>query len=101
MYSIPYDLRFAEMIPENDGGRHIVLAADRPVAFWQLWNQPLSTQLPFTVIELHVNSAGDGDGRLWVPGHIAANRSTDSIEIDGHSAFKVLLMNVHGAKPTT
>jgi hypothetical protein len=101
LYSTAYPLRFAQAIPDDSGGRHIVLAADRPVTFWQVWNAPMSTQLPFSVIELHVNSAGEGEGRLWVPGRITADREADTIELDGYTGNSVLLTNLRTVKPTT
>jgi hypothetical protein len=101
LYSTAYQLRFAQAIPDDSGGRHIVLAADRPVRFWQVWNAPMSTQLAFTVIELHVDNAGEGEGRLWVPGRITADRETDTIELDGYSGNSVLLTNLRTLKPTT
>jgi hypothetical protein len=100
-YSTAYPLRFAQAIPDNSGGRHIVLAADRPVTFWQVWNAPMSAQLPFSVIELHVDSAGEGEGRLWVPGRIAADRETNTIELDGYSGNSVLLTSLRTLRPTT
>jgi hypothetical protein len=101
LYSTSYPLRFAQAIPAENGGRHIVLAADRPVTFWQVWNAPMSTQLPFSVIELRVDGAGEGEGRLWVPGRITADREADTIELDGYSGNSVLLTNLRTLKPTT
>ena len=33
--SLGYDLRFAQQTPDEDGGRRIVLATDRPISFWE------------------------------------------------------------------
>jgi hypothetical protein len=48
----------------KDGSRHILLVADRPIQFFEIWNDTRSLDYPFSVIELNVKSDGTGDGQL-------------------------------------
>jgi hypothetical protein len=47
-----------------EGSRHILLIADRPIQFFEVWNDSRSLDYPFSVIELHLKSDGTGDGQL-------------------------------------
>ena len=62
--SIGYELRYARQLTGEDGGRRIVVAADRPISFWEASNQPRSADYPFLLMELHLNKNGEGEGKL-------------------------------------
>ena len=62
--SLGYPLHYAAQDPLPDGGRRIVLATDRPIRFWETWQQARTLDYPFTVIELRMNSHGEGEGKL-------------------------------------
>jgi len=49
---------------DEDGGRRIFLATDRPISAWEAVNQPRTIDYPFTFIELRVNRDGRGEGKL-------------------------------------
>jgi hypothetical protein len=71
--SIGWDLHYARRSPMPDGGERVVIATDRPVSFWEAANQPRSIDYPFTVIEMHLNSEGEGDGTLSYATKIVAD----------------------------
>ncbi len=62
--SLAYDLRYARELPGEDGGRRIVLGTDRPMGFFEASESPRSSEYPFTIIELRLNTKNEGVGKL-------------------------------------
>lgn len=96
--TIGYELRFAQQVNEPDGIRHIGIATDRPVSFWELRNRPRLSDYPFTFIELHMRPDGIGEGKLSIAAKILANQASNLIEIENYSAQPVRLQNVRARK---
>jgi hypothetical protein len=92
--SIGYDLRFASQRKGADGGRDIVLATDRPISFWEATNRPLSFDYPFTLIQIHMNPDGKGEGKLALATKITADPDTKEIEIEDFANQPVRLVDV-------
>jgi hypothetical protein len=90
-----WDLRFARRTPGEDGGEHIVLATDRRVGYWETVVQPPSFDYPFTVIELHLNGDGRGEGRMSFATKVVADRKTGQISLENYEHQPVLLTDVH------
>lgn len=59
-----WELRFAQQVKGEDGGRRVYLATDRPIAAWEAINRPRTFDYPFTFIELRMNTEGEGEGKL-------------------------------------
>jgi hypothetical protein len=57
-------LRYARELPADGAGRRIVLGTDRPMGFFEASQTPRSSEYPFTIIELRLNSKGQGEGKL-------------------------------------
>jgi hypothetical protein len=55
---------FARHSPTEEDGERVVLATDRPIGFLESANQPRSINYPFTIIEMQLNRAGEGEGRM-------------------------------------
>jgi hypothetical protein len=70
--SLSYDLHFARETPWGDGGRRIFIATDRYISFWEAVNQTRSMQYPFTLIEMHLNNQGRGEGKMSVATKVIA-----------------------------
>src|SRR5262249_16876191 len=49
--SLGYDLRYAHQTTDQEGGRRIVLATDRPISFWEASQRPRTIDYSFTVIQ--------------------------------------------------
>jgi hypothetical protein len=62
--SIGYDLHYAFQTPGEDGGRRIVIATDRPIGFWEAYNQPRTVDYPFTLVQMQIGADGRGTGTL-------------------------------------
>jgi hypothetical protein len=92
--SIGYDLHFARRTPLPDGGERVVLATDRYISFWEAANQPRSIDYPFTVIELHVNANGEGEGKMSLATKIIADKEAKQIVLENYASQPVLLQAV-------
>jgi hypothetical protein len=93
-----WELRFARRTPGEDGGEHIVLATDRRVGYWETVVQPPSFDYPFTVIELHLNGDGRGEGRMSFATKVVADKKTGQISLENYDHQPVLLTDVHREK---
>ncbi len=91
--SIGWDLHYAQAKPTEDGGQRIVIATDRRIAFWELYNNTRSTDYPFTVIEIHLDKDGSGEGRMSVATRVVPSQD-GHIELENYSAQPVMLNNV-------
>ena len=85
--------RFARTTPTKDGGQHIVMVTDRPMRFWEVYNAGRSTQYPFGIIVLNVDSAGKGTGTLAPICKIKFNKKNE-LEIENYGQKPLRLANV-------
>jgi hypothetical protein len=93
-----YALRYAVRLPAQDGGERIVLITDRRLgAFNNLW-KPTGTGTPgnydFSVIELHLNAKGPGEGRVSLTGKIKADDVAKTFALENYADLPVTLKNV-------
>lgn len=92
--SIGWDLRFAEQRALPDGGREIILATDRPMSFWEIVNQPRSSQYPFTWVQFRIGRDGKGEGKVAVAARITGEKADDLIEVEDFAISPVRLQNI-------
>jgi hypothetical protein len=92
--SIGWDLHYAHRMPMPDGGERVVLATDRRIGFWEAANQPRSIDYPFTVIELHLNNDGEGNGTLSLATKITADKENKIVSLENYGTTPILLQNV-------
>jgi hypothetical protein len=85
--------RFARATPTPDGGMHIVMVTDRPMSFWERYNSGRSTQYPFGIVVLNVDSAGKGTGTLAPICKIKFNKKNE-LEIENYGQKPLRLANV-------
>jgi hypothetical protein len=96
--NVGYSIKYAYRLPQPDGGERIILATDRRVGAWSnLWK--ISGEIPpsdyaFSMIELRLNSKGDGEGRGVVTGKVAVDSTAKTIALDGYAALPVILKGV-------
>ena len=85
-------------MPQPDGGERIILATDRRVGAWSnLWKPAASVEqsdYSFSIIELRVNSRGEGEGRGVITGKVAVDSAAKTISLDGYAALPVILKGV-------
>lgn len=92
--SLGWDLRFAMRIPDEEGGARIYIMTDRPIGFIEATNRPRSIDYPFTLIEMHVDKNGNGDGRASYATKITWNKKTNMVELEDFGIQPVMLNNV-------
>jgi hypothetical protein len=96
--SVGWDLHYAHKVPMPEGGERIVIATDRPIGFREARNQPRSIDYPFTVIELHMNREGEGEGKMSVATKIIADKENGIITLENYGTQPVLLQSVKREK---
>jgi hypothetical protein len=62
--TLAWDLRYSHQTPLPEGGRRIVLATDRPIAFAEARNSTRSMDYPFTIVEVHLDKNNEGEGKI-------------------------------------
>jgi len=82
--TLGYDLRFTREIRNPDGGRRIIVGTDRRMTASEEVNKPITTDYPFTIIELRVNKANVGEGRLSALTKIKTNKKEGTIELEAY-----------------
>jgi hypothetical protein len=92
--SLAYDLYYARNHPAPDGGRRIVLATNRRVSFREAANSARSMQYQFTLIELHIDKNGKGEGKLVPAAKVTWDKDAKRIEIENYNALPVDLLQV-------
>ncbi len=93
-----YSVRSAVRLPQPDGSERIILVTDRRLgAFNDLW-KPVGadavSKYEFSVIELHLNSKGEGEGRVSLTGKVAVDAAAKTIALENYGALPVTLKDV-------
>ena len=96
--NVGYSIKYAYRLPQQDGGERIILATDRRVGAWSnLWQPAASitpSDYPFSIIELHMNSRGEGEGRGVMTGKVFIDPAAKTIALDGYATQPVILKGV-------
>jgi len=100
-YTRPYEVRFAWQEPLEGDGRRIVLITDRAVSIWKEAMHLQDSRDTFTVIELRIPDAADGEGKVAIGANVHASQSLDLIELDDYPAAVVRLIGVRSRWATT
>ena len=97
--SAGYSIRYAYRIPASDGSQRIILLTDRKLGAWspESW-KPSSPATgdpsSFSVIELRVNRAGQGEGKTSLTTKVTFDAATKSIALENYAAQPVILKGV-------
>lgn len=92
--SLGWQIHYARQIPLPDGGRRIIIATDRPMNFYELWNRPRSVDYQFTLVEIRLGPDGRGKGTLVPAARIDYNEATKTIEVENYASQPVRLSDV-------
>ena len=98
--SAGYSLRYAYRIPSNDGSQRIILMTDRKLGAWspEAWkptgNATTADSNPFSIIELRVNRAGQGEGKASLTTKVTFEAASKSIALENYGAQPVILRGV-------
>ena len=94
--SIGYDLHYAFQTPGEDGGRRIVIATDRPIGFWEAYDQPRTIDYPFTIVQMQIGADGRGTGTLSEFTKVIA--SENNIFLENFANAPVMLTEIKAKK---
>jgi hypothetical protein len=89
-----HDIRYAWQEPLPEGGRRIALATDRYIGFAEARNQPRSMDYPFTLMEIRVNKAGEGEGKMAVATKITYDKKKQTMVLENYASEPVRLQNL-------
>lgn len=73
---------------EDDSGEHLVLIAQRPIDFREIFSGSRSRNYPFTVVQLDLDAEGEGTGEIVLAGKISAtkNGQVEILDLDFSTA---------------
>jgi hypothetical protein len=92
--SLGWDLHYAHEVRDEDGGRRIFIATDRPISIWEAVNRPRSIDYPFTFIELRLNAHGEGEGKLSLATRVIADDEAGIVHLEQYDTQPVMLTEV-------
>jgi hypothetical protein len=92
--SLGWDLHFAAMTRGEDGGDRIVVATDRPMSFREIWGRPRSIDYPFTIVEMHVNADGEGDGTMSLATKVIPDKANNIVTLENYDLQRIRLQQV-------
>ncbi len=96
--SLGWDLRYAHQIKDEDGGgRRIVLATDRPIAFVEARNNTRTMDYPFTIIEMRLNAEDKGEGKILAGTKIFVDKNKN-IVLENYGQQPVRFNEIHKVK---
>ena len=98
--SIGYDLHFARKHELPDRAERIVIATDRRIGFWEARNRPRSIDYPFTLIEMHIGSNGQGEGKMSIATKITTEKDGKTIVLENYQSQPVMLTTVKRERKT-
>lgn len=93
-----YALRYAGKAAGADGADRIILITDRRLGSmnnsWKPTGQEPPSTDAFTVIELHVNAKGEGEGKISLTGSVAPDPAAKIVALENYTALPVVLSHV-------
>jgi len=92
--SLAWDLMYARSTKNEDGTRRVFLATDRRVAFGEVAGSTRSLDYAFTLVEIHFDAKGEGEGKLSLGVKLDVDPKTNQIEIENYAQRPVDLINV-------
>jgi hypothetical protein len=74
----------------------VILATERRLGGWnELWRPAAAaTDYEFTVIELHLNAMGQGEGKASLTGKVSVDAAANTIALENYADLPVVFKNV-------
>jgi hypothetical protein len=93
-----YSIRCAVKLAEPGGSIRILLITDRRLGglndLWKPAGSDAATNYEFSVIELRLNSKGEGEGKASLTGKVALDSAAKTIGLENYGALPVILKDV-------
>jgi hypothetical protein len=96
---VGYALKYAFRVAGPSGGERVVVMTDRLLGSWEhpAWTTAGHhgvSDNPFTVVELHLNSKGLGDGKMSLTAPITIDEAAKTLGLGNYDAASTLLTDV-------
>ena len=95
--SLAWTLRYAKEFPDEEGGRRIVIATDRPIGFREARNSARTMDYPFTIIEIRLNAKDEGEGKILAGTRLYVDKSKNLV-LENYGQQPVRFNNIHKQK---
>lgn len=92
--STGWNIGYASKTRGEDGGWKITVLTDRPIGFAEAVTQPRTIDYPFTLIEMHVDDQGQGEGKASVLTKIVWDKATSTLELENYATEPVRLQQI-------
>lgn len=93
-WRLGWDIKYTWTTPLPEGGHRIIIALDRYMSFQEVRNQPRTVDYPFTLIEIHVDKEGKGQGKMAYATKIQFDKKKNTVELENYSSEPVRLNDV-------
>lgn len=94
-----YALKYAHRLTESDGSERVVVMTDRPLGnlehpVWKIAGPVLEPAKPYTVVELHLDRKGRGDGKMSLTTAVTMDEQTKAVGLANYDRALTLLTDV-------
>jgi hypothetical protein len=89
-----FELRYAAELRGDNGDRHVIVASDQGMAFFEAADRPRSADYPFTVLQLQIDRNGQGRGLASAYSNITLDKVQGSIVLENLGDQPVMLRNL-------
>jgi hypothetical protein len=92
-----YMVRYAVKLPDPNGGERIILVTDKRLGRWNNFWKPAAadpSNYEFSVIELHLDAKGDGEGKASLTGKVHLDNTGKILVLDDYNSSPVVLRGV-------
>ena len=93
-----YAIHYAASLPAQDGGERILLVTDRRLGEWNNAWRPAAadegSDYGFSVVELHLNAKGEGEGKTSLTGKVVLDSTAKILALENYGASPVILKKV-------
>jgi hypothetical protein len=93
-----YSIKYAYRIANKPAGDRIILVTDRRLGMynsaWKPAGQAAATDYEFTLVELHVDAKGAGEGKTSLAAKVVVDAETQTLALDNYAAAPAQLANV-------
>jgi hypothetical protein len=91
---LAWDLHYSRHVALPDGGEQVTVATDRPIAFREQASGARTLDYPFTIIELKIDSEGEGEGKMSAAAKIIPDKKTNTVVVENWGLQPILLQGV-------
>jgi hypothetical protein len=89
-----FDLRYAAELRGENGERHVIIASEHGMPFFEAADRPRSADYPFTVLQLQMDKSGHGRGLASAYSNITLDKRQGTIVLENLGDQPVMLSNL-------